>query len=90
LGALLLRRGERRGGEERGREEREGEEREGRGGKRGEGRGGEGKERAMSPPPLFGRSLRLWQRDVRRRSLRTYTYDVVGHDGYAFTRTLRW
>jgi len=28
-------------------------------GKGGEGRGGEEKERAMSPPPLFGGSLRL-------------------------------
>jgi len=49
LGGLLLRRGKGKGGEGKGGEGTEG----------GKGRKGEGKERAMSPPPLFGGSLRL-------------------------------
>ena len=50
-GALLLREWEGSGGE--------GREREGREGNGGEEREGRGKERAMSPPPVFGGSLRL-------------------------------
>ena len=53
FGGLLLRRGKGKEGEGDGGEGRVGERR-GR-----EEREGEGKERAMSPPPLFGGSLRL-------------------------------
>ena len=47
------------------REEREGE---------GEGREREGKERAMSPPPLFEGSLRLWARVHIEKTLKLQFY----------------